>query len=179
MEKIILDIPGRVQQDIWTHLLPWRYVNEESAFMYVRQEVEEKTLIFRYLEWFPVPQEGYLSRSEFHFELKDKTRAAVIKRAHDLNASLVEFHSHDDSVPVPVQFSPTDFLGFSEFVPHVMWRLKGRPYMAIVVSRAGFDGLTWLKSPDIPQAIDGISVEDTVLKPTGCSIERRHEYYGR
>lgn len=177
MEQILLDIPDRVQKDMWAHLLPGRFMAEEAAFIYVQQVVKKDAVIFNFLDWSPVPPEGFLSRSEYHFELTDETRAFVIKRAHDLDASLVELHSHAEYLPA--EFSPTDFLGFKEFVPHVWWRLKGRPYMAVVVSHAGIDGLVWIKGPEIPLCLGGISVGTQTLKTTGLSFNRRYEYYGK
>jgi hypothetical protein len=88
MAKILLDIPRRTQRNIWVHLLPERFKTEQAAFMYVRHKEEGQTTTFRYLDWYAVPPEGFLSRSEYHFELTDETRAAVIKRAHALDASL-------------------------------------------------------------------------------------------
>ena len=41
-----------------------------------------------------------------YLELADETRARLIKRAHDLQASLVEMHSHP--APFPAAFSPAD-----------------------------------------------------------------------
>ena len=84
--------------------------------------------IFEYIEWYAVPADGFSVCNEYHFELTDEVRAQVIKRAHDLGASIAEVHSHHG--PWPAAFSPSDQLGFREFVPHVWWRLKGRPYLA-------------------------------------------------
>lgn len=176
MEQILLDIPDRVQKDMWTHLLPGRFMAEEAAFIYVQQIVKKDAVIFNFLDWSPVQPDGFLSRSEYHFELTDETRAFVIKRAHDLDASLVELHSHSEYLPV--EFSATDFWGFKEFVPHVWWRLKGRPYMAVVVSREGIDGLAWIKGPELPLCLNGISFGTQILKTTGLSFNRRYEYYG-
>jgi hypothetical protein len=99
--------------------------------------------------------------------LADKVRAKVIKRAHDLGTSLVEMHSHTGTRPAA--FSPSDMTGFAEFVPHVMWRLQGRPYFAIVVARGSFDGLAWLGDANTPQRLDGIAVGESFFTPTKIS----------
>lgn len=167
MTRILLEIPKKVYMGIWSHLLPRRFLSEEAAFIYVRKNTKDGADFFRYLEWYPVPPNGFRFRSRYHFELADETRATVIKRAHDLGASLVELHSHYGSWPA--KFSPSDLLGFQEFVPHVWWRLKGRPYLAVVVCRSSFDGLVWIINSKAPQHLDGIVVEKAVLKSSGLS----------
>lgn len=167
MEQILLNIPQAIQRAVWKHLLPRRFIHEEAAFLYAKRKTEGKTEIFQYVDWFPVPVNGFLSCSPFYFELTDEMRAMAIKRAHDLQASIVELHSHKGIYPAT--FSPSDLLGFQEVVPHVWWRLKGRPYFAVVVSRSGFDGLTWISGPYCPQYLDGIITETSILKPTKLS----------
>lgn len=164
---MLLDLPKGIHEALWRHLLPARLEAEEAAFACVTPQSENGTTIFRCLEWIPVPPEGFASRSAFHFELTDEMRAMVIKRAHDLGASLVEFHSHDGYWPA--QFSPSDLAGFEEFVPHVWWRLKKRPYLAVVVARTGFDGFVWISDPKVPDRLAGIRVAERLLLPTGRS----------
>ena len=165
--EILLELPQEAHVALWRHLVRPNSDSEEVAFMYAHYKNKEKSKIFKYVEWFPVPAEGFVSRSDFHLELTDEMRASVIKRAHDLAASLVEFHFH--SGPWPAKFSGSDLLGFREFVPHIWWRLKGRPYLAIVISRSDFDALVWLKGPDTPQRLKGLLVEGQVLVPTGLT----------
>ena len=167
MTRVLTDLPKDTCQALWQHLLPPRFRAEEAAFVYVTPKTERDATVFKYLEWIPVPPDGFASRSAFHFELTDETRGAVIKRAHDLDASLVELHSHDGFRPG--QFSPSDLAGFEEFVPHVWWRLKGRPYLAVVASRTGFDGLVWMSDPKTPDRLDGIRIAEQLLLPTGLS----------
>lgn len=165
--RVILALPPDVQTALWWHLLPGGRAPEQAAFVFTEHESGQGLELFRHIEWYPVPPEGFLSRSAFHFELTDATRADVIKRAHDLDASLVEFHSHTGACPAA--FSESDLIGFWEFVPHIWWRLKGRPYLAVVVTRSGFDGLAWLKGPALPEPLGGIRVDDNVLTATGLS----------
>jgi hypothetical protein len=169
MQQILLALRKEIHAAIWAHLLPKRRrFSEQVAFVYAHREIQEKADIFRCVEWFPVPPSGFLERSGFHLELTDDTRASVIKRAHDLGASIAEFHSHVGSRPA--QFSPSDLLGLEEFVPHVLWRLKGRPYLAVVVSLSGFDALVWITDPKVAHRLDGILVSETVLEPTRLSL---------
>jgi hypothetical protein len=57
-------------------------------------------------------------------------------------------------------FSPSDIYGFSEYVPHCRWRLRGRPYLAVVVTPAGMDALAWTGA-------DGKPVALTAIRPAG------------
>ena len=133
----IVSVPERIYKTVRRHLLPRWHRVEEAAFLYVVPTEDA----FEYLEWFPVPASGFASRSAYCLELDDKTRAKVIKRAHDLGASIVELHSHLGRARP--RFSPSDLAGFRDFVPHVLWRLKYLPYFAVVMTRTGFDGASY------------------------------------
>src|SRR5258705_14004666 len=122
-KQIILSVPGEIDFALRAHLLPEDSPLEQAAFAYARPAFDEVADVFRVVEWQPVPPEGFVYQSEIGFELTDETRAMVIKRAHDLGASLIEVHSHTGRWPA--KFSPSDRYGFTEFVPHVWWRLKG------------------------------------------------------
>lgn len=169
-----LHIPSDIHVALWQHLLPNAHGPEEAAFVFAHASGEEGAHILEYVEWSSVRPEGFASRSAYHLELADDTRAGVIKRAHDLGASLVEFHSHRGKRPA--QFSLSDWEGFEEFVPHVLWRLKARPYAALVVTATGFDGLAWLKTADAPTRLDALVAGDQVLSPTGLSPLTRDGY---
>lgn len=164
--RTFLELPAAMREELWAHLLSDAKA-EQAGFVFARANVERGDQIFRAVEWVPVPSEGFAARTGFFFELTDEMRAAVIKRAHDLDTSLVEFHSHVG--PWPATFSGSDWSGFEEFVPHVWWRLKGRPYLAVVVARNTFDGLVWIDGPTSPQRLDGILVGESIHAPTGHS----------
>lgn len=153
-----------------SHLLPKRPRAEEAAFAYavVKQEGPEE-VTFKVVELDLIPEEGFLQRSLYSLELSDETRARVIKRAHDLQAGIVELHSHP--LPIPAQFSVSDHAGFLEAVPHVRWRLNGRPYFAIVVGPDSFDALVWAGSPSAePVSLHAIRVGSEQHHPTGLSL---------
>jgi hypothetical protein len=166
-DRRLLVLPRAVRDGLWAHLLPRPRAPEEAAFVFAMREADHGDDQYRYVEWFPVLPEGFASRSPIHFELTDEIRARAIKRAHDLGASLVEFHSHTG--PWPAGFSASDIIGFREFVPHVWWRLKGRPYIAVVVAPSGFDTALWVTGPETPLALDGIMVESELHRPTGLT----------
>lgn len=162
-----LYIPPRVFEMMWDHLHPDIAESEEAAFIFAQPEDTDSRIVFRCIDWYPVPLDGFVIHSRYHIELTDETRAKVIKRAHDLGASLVELHSHMGSALA--RFSPSDLAGFREFVPHVMWRLKGRSYLAVVASKSSFDAFVWLSNPTSRERLDGLVAGETLLLPTKLS----------
>ena len=170
--SIILSINQATYREISATL---RSKREESAgFLFASPREEGESMVFEGLEWFPVPPDGFLSVSEYHFVLTDDVRAKVIKRAHDLGSSLVEFHSHTGEEPAA--FSWSDHRGFEEFVPHVRWRLRGRPYLAVVVTWSEFDGLAWVSESTQPRRLDGLVVDGNLQRPTHLStLGWRHD----
>jgi hypothetical protein len=170
MDRVMLDLPKDVHRALLKHLLPPDSLVEEAAFVFVHSTSDRGKVVFRFIEWFAVQPEGFVHRSEGYLELTDTMRAQVIKRAHDLGASIVEFHSHP--YPWPAAFSQSDCSGFDEFVPHVWWRLKSKPYRAVVVSPLDFDGPAWLSNPKTPQLLDVIRVGKRLLHPTGLTLHQ-------
>lgn len=171
MTDALLELPAAVYSDLQKHLLPPHSKIEQAAFVYARAETSAgNSTIFRFLDWLPLKADNFAAQHEVYLELRDEMRGSLIKRAHDLNASLVEFHSHPG--PYPAQFSPSDLAGFHEFVPHVWWRLRGKPYAAVVVAPSGFDALAWLTSAQEPAALNGIMVEGERLTPTGLTLRK-------
>ena len=174
MTTAVLHLPREVHEALLAHLLPPHRGPEEAAFVFARVVEAARSCTFEYVEWFAVPADGFMSRSRFHFELSDATRATLIKRAHDLDVSLIEFHSHHG--PWPAGFSGTDWAGFEEFVPHVRWRLRGRPYAAVVVTLTGFDALVWHGATDEPRPLDAIVVDGQRQEPTRRSPLQQDGY---
>ena len=173
MTKVFLRIDGGLHQQIWSNLLPGDACTERAGFLFVDSESEDDSIVFRELEWFPVPPDGFEKRTTRHIELRDGVLANVIKRAYDLDASIIEMHSHPKSYTA--RFSPFDQEGFEEIVPQITWRLQGKPYAAIVVARASFDGLVWLDAQQGPQHIAGIVVDGMTHEPTRMST---HQFGG-
>ena len=168
--KAVVSVPKRIYRKVRQHLLPWWHRTEEAAFLYVVRAEDA----FEYLEWYSVPATEFASRSAYHLELNDETRAKVIKRAYDLGASIVEMHSHLGRGQA--RFSPSDLAGFRDFVPHVLWRLKHLPYFAVVMTRTGFDGFVWKCRTDAPERLHGIQVGSRLRTPTKLSPLPDHTY---
>ena len=145
MLSFSLTIPPAQYRALVKHLLPKSAKAEEAAFLFCRALRTDAGLEFHLLEAHLVPPSEFNYKSLYGIELTDGCRAAVIQRAHDLGASLLELHSHPRSSVV--EFSPSDRSGFSEFIPHVWWRLKKKPYAALVIGPSGFDSLSWVTNP--------------------------------
>ncbi len=170
MEKIIIEIPSPVDfSNLVNHLLPKGNSCEQAAFLHSRFEEKGDESIFKMIELDLVTPEALAFQSEFHLELGDLKRAQLIKKAHDLNACLTEWHSHPSYYPAA--FSISDMCGFEEFVPHVRWRLKQRPYAAIVLAPRDFDALAWIKETDHPCQVDSIRVGSKEFFPTKKTLQ--------
>jgi proteasome lid subunit RPN8/RPN11 len=123
---------------------------------------------FRLREWRAVPPSGFESRSEFHLVLRDDTRAEIIKWAWDEGASLVEAHSHHHG---EARFSPSDLRGLGEWVPHLWWRLRGRPYGALVVDGETLDALAWIEGASTPAQVARLKIDgDGSIRATGRTL---------
>ena len=171
-DAAVIELPAAVYEELHRHLVRNPGANEEAAFVFAKHDATQNR--FEYLEWFAVTPEGFVVQLPYHFELTDETRARTIKRAHDLGCSVIEFHSHTG--PWPAQFSSSDWAGFEEIVPHMWWRLKRRPYAAVVVTEDGFDGFAWLVDANTPARLAGISAGGQLLEPTRLSPLERVSY---
>lgn len=166
--QTVLKITDRLKSELWEHLIGNEPESENAAFLFVNEEILGKEIIYNVIDWYPVPEHGFFFKSDYHIELSDETIAKSIKKSHDLKTCLVEVHSHLGQKNV--RFSASDFWGFKEFVPHVLWRLKDRPYLAVVIStEGGFDGLVW-KSANEPVQLDNILTETEILNASCNSL---------
>jgi hypothetical protein len=175
MATVNLVLAQGLHQQIWDHLLHENQKAEEAAFCFVRDNGQND---LQFLDWYPIPDEDFDYHSLYHFELSAQCQSRVIKRAHDLRASLVEFHSHP--YPYPAEFSSSDKAGFREFVPHVWWRLKGGPYAAVVVAPGSFDSLAWTADPKEPNGVLRIQIGTKILEPTSRTFGALNgSYHGK
>lgn len=150
---------------------------EEAAFGYAAVTAAQHTTNFSVSEMHLVAPQEFELQSEYHFTLTDEALGYQIKQAWDRGLSLVEFHCHrwpDD----PPQFSLSDISGFSEIVPHLFWRLKGRPYGAVLLTPRGVDAVAWIKDGEQAEAVDRIVAGHGVIKPSGLTIATLRARYG-
>lgn len=166
--KAILDLGHGLHEELMTHLLPPNCREEQGAFLFAQAARSDGEITFDVIEVAKLDRGDFAVQEGAYLEMADETRVGLIKRAHDLDASLVEMHSHLG--PWPAAFSPSDRMGLAETVPHMWWRLKKRPYVAIVVAESGFDALLWLDDPKTPRTLDGIRAGDRLLRPTNNSL---------
>lgn len=172
MMRTSLALSGAVWISLRSHLLQNEV--EQAAIVFANVEASTGEIEFIAREFDLLGPHDFDYQSASHISLTDETRGRVIKRAWDLKLAMVEFHSHVGRF-ASAAFSPSDWAGFADFVPHVRWRLRGALYAAIVVAAEGFDGLVWLED-DQPVQLDRITIDDEALEPTGVSIARRYEW---
>jgi hypothetical protein len=170
----ILSIPADMNQDLRSHL--FKSDVEQLAFLLaVRPGADSHDL--RLVDLYAVPPDGFEMQSSIYISLRQEVRAKVIKWAWDRGACLVEAHSHRGHTRAA--FSPSDIAGFREFVPHVWWRLQGRPYAALVFTRQCFDALIWISGPSSPEEVEALRVEgEQEERPTGLT-EKMLRWPGR
>lgn len=173
---LTLRLPGAVYQAARRHLLPTHSRLEQGGFLFSQYVAENRrNPVFAYVDWMPLKADDYAEQYQDYLELTDAARARIIKRAHDLGACLVELHSHPG--PYPAAFSPSDMHGFEEFVPHVRWRLKGKPYAAVVIAPSGFDALGWIDAGKAPVQLHAIETDAEILRATGLTLKWHQEVH--
>lgn len=144
---------------------------EQVGFFLADFDAERQAFVLR--EWRPMLPEAFEFQSAYHVTLRDEVRPEVIKWAWDSDACLVEVHSHGDRGRAG--FSPSDIWGFDEWVPHVRWRLRARPYAAIVTAGESFDALAWLDGSGEPSQIGRLEVDDAVCVATARTLPQLGE----
>jgi hypothetical protein len=141
---------------------------ERVGFFLADYEAATQTLVLR--DWWLVPPAGYERQGEYHVTLTDEAQNQAIRWAWKADACLVEAHSHGDLEPA--KFSTSDLTGFQDWVPHLWWRLRGRPYAAIVTAARTIDAIGWIADPVVPEAVRRIDLDDGSHFPTtGQTIE--------
>jgi hypothetical protein len=164
-------LSDEMHRRLWRHLLIGD--DEQVAFVFA-EAIANEGISFRARDLYLVPSEELLVQRSFHVSLTDDALAQIIKLAWDKRLALVELHCHTDPT-WPAQFSPSDLRGFTDFVPHIRWRLRGQPYLAIVAAPSDFDALLW--QDESPEALDKLIVGGQPFEPTGLTLAalQRHK----
>ena len=136
-------------------------------------DFDEAVRCFRLREWRPMPPDAFEIQTGYHVTLKDEVRPELIKWAWDAGGCLAEIHSH--GMLGDACFSPSDLRGFASWVPHVRWRLRARPYLAVVADGDTFDALAWIDPSGEPVQVDRMLTDSEELRMTGLTLARGHE----
>ena len=177
MGDVTLHLPDSTWTAIQEHLLPKKARFEEAAFIFAAVEETPSAIDLQAIEWYPVPPDGFDVQSPRFLQLTDEIKARMIKRAHDLQAALIEVHSHPGQAVAA--FSPSDLSGFEEVVPHVRWRLKARPYAAVVVANQTFDAFTWTGKETQARPLHALVADGKHFHPTRATLLGRGTYGSR
>jgi|HubBroStandDraft_6_1064221.scaffolds.fasta_scaffold00159_38 hypothetical protein len=139
---------------------------ESIAFMRCKEPGDDK--VFRIDDLYLVDNTRRTIGLDGHCDLDDSIRSDVIKWASESQDCLVEAHSHGLLFP-PTRFSGFDLNQLRDWVPHVRWRLGGRPYAALVTASREVDGIAWCG--DDAEAIDEIRIDgQTSIATTSLSF---------
>lgn len=127
---------------------------------------------FTLSEWRPIADAQLLPGR--HAVLTDEAVTEIIRWAFTAEAALVEVHSHGPFAPA--RFSPIDTDGFTDWVPGVRWRLRGRPYAAAVIAAGTIDAWAWIDRSGQPQQVDALVIDNTHIVPTTrATLEDHHD----
>jgi hypothetical protein len=159
----IIAAPGEIYRVAREHL---RGRIEQVGFFLADFDSGRSAFVLR--EWRSMQPESFEYQSAHHVTLRDEMRPEIIKWAWDADACLVEVHSHGDEGTA--WFSPSDLYGFGEWVPHVRWRLRGRPYAAIVTAGDSFDALAWCSDDSIAVQITALEVDGVAHAATARTL---------
>lgn len=165
MTTLSLDLPSWA--NILRHLLPKPPNSEEAAFLFGRHIEFADTI--QVIGYHLLSRNDFLVQAADYLELDDAVRSKLIKHAHDLDACLIEMHSHPG--PLAAAFSVFDLAGLREIAPHMLWRLHGKPYVALVVADTSLDALVWRGDACKPLALKTINVGDHILVPTNLTLQ--------
>jgi hypothetical protein len=161
----LIRIDQELYHDVRIHL---RGRLEQAGFFLADFDVHDRTFVLR--QWRPIMRDGYDVQTAYHITLRDEVRPEIIKWAWDADACLVEAHYHSDDGNA--SFSSSDVWGFEVWVPHVRWRLRGRPYAAIVMAGEAFDGIAWIDAVDKPEQVDFLEVSGNRYAATAQTWRR-------
>lgn len=165
MTKVM--IPPNLYAKLREHL--FSRGSEQVAFIYMRAEGDALVVD----DIFCVPPEDLVYESEYHAEISAAAQASAIKIAWDKGRHLGEIHTHPFST-AGTTFSYSDAAGFREFVPHVWWRLKSGPYLAMVFGQHDFDALAWKNGPEEAEEITCVQVGAETLRPNNLYFKYEH-----
>lgn len=166
---VIVRVPPALADQLDRHLSGG--FDEQLAFMLATWSGDEADIVDLRL----IATKAFDLQTPWHLSLSDEERAVVIKWAHDRGSALVEAHAHRGGQLA--EFSPSDHTGLDAFVPHVWWRLRHRPYIALVFAERTFDGLAWRTGPETPEPVAALRTGGRADRvATGLSTRGPHTW---
>ncbi len=172
---IELELSTELYERLRSSLLPEGDEREHASFLLARPEGACRLTVVDAHHLSPA---ALSAQSWGYLALQDGALQEMILRAHRAEAALVETHSHPFSVGPLVEFSPFDCQGLSTTAPHVVWRLPGRPYGALVFGQDAFDGLYWSERTSVPSGVVDLVVDGVRIEASRESL-RRWSGHGR
>jgi len=112
----------------------------------------------------------YAYQGEYRHGTRRRGPPRVLTWATRPEAALIEVHSHGH-LSNKTTFSRTDLDGLDEVVPQMMWRLRGRPYVALVLGADDLDALAWSHRGQPPALPSTVIVGQRTLTPTGIAMD--------
>lgn len=169
-------ISVRMSREHRTKLLSHLFASEAEAGAFLLADWQPSEAEF-VVDTLLIPDEEDIAfASPYHLAISEDFVGEAIRAAWDGGRCLVEVHCHTDARWVAA-FSPSDLQGLGQLVPHIRWRLRGRPYAALVFTTAGFAGLAWVDGQSVPTPIHALHWgEKTVTASTEDSYD---QYVGR
>jgi hypothetical protein len=149
--------------DLHTHM---NHRFERAAFLFTKPLTDTTWAVETV--WLLDGDDDYRVSNGQSLELAESIRPEVIRLAHANGYAVVEAHSHYFPGKF-TRFSSYDLHGLTDFAPHMLWRLPGRPYVALVIGQDSFDALAWSDSK-AAETLEYLTVGDRNLTPTGLSL---------
>ena len=168
----ILSMPPAVWDDVHTYL---DHGAERMAFLAATPAQVDRAAddVWSVIDVMYLDDEtDYEFQGWFGMELADDIRPRSLRWATRHRAALIEVHSHGEGL-LPTTFSDHDLHGLVEGAPGLVWRLRGRPYGALVLGgRQDFDGLVWPDRASPPTPLADLTVGQDTFRATGLALER-------
>ncbi len=158
-------IPAGILDHVQSHLFQNQL--EQAAFLFATTATEDGCTLFHVEDSYLVPPSGWDVQMDVYLEMTDEERAKILKMARDRNAAIIDCHSHPHSQEA-VWFSPSDVAGITQFAQYAKWKLKGRPFAALVFGETSIDGVVWQGDFTSAEPLGALSVIGQArLTPTG------------
>jgi len=163
---ITADVLHRVRHHLFQNQL------EQAAFLFATTETKDEAVRFHVEDFYLVPTSGWDVQMDVYLEMTAEERAKILKRARDRNTAIIDCHSHPHSQE-EVWFSPSDHVGITEFAQYVRWKLKAKPFAALVFGETSIDGVVWQGDFACAEPLATLSiVGQGRLRPTGSWFNR-------